>query len=131
MLYRYIFCKAYYFCIWAFKEKDTPWIWAGMTTSMIIVGTVITLLQLIEVLMLPSRINIYGEYHGYFSLGMAVVIVLYVKQGDRYLNVLETCKKLSEKRRKVLRYISIVYLLILFASFFWSGYLIREYNLSH
>lgn len=131
MLYKYIFSKAYYFCISVLKEKEFPWIWAGMTTSMIFVATVITLLELIEYIMLPTRINIYGEYHGFFSLGTAIIIVLYVSYNKKYAEILESYNALSEKRRKVFRYVSVVYIVILAVSFFWLGYLLREYNISH
>jgi hypothetical protein len=131
LLYKYIFCKAYYFCIWAFKEREFPWAWAGMTISMIIVGTIITLLKLAEVLMIPERFNIYGEYHGYFSVGMAVIILFYVKHDNRYVKILEECNNLPARRRKILRYVSVAYLLILVVSFFWLGEIIRDFNLSH
>lgn len=102
-----------------------------MTTSMIIVGTVITLLELLEVLMLPERINIYGEYHKYFSLGMAILSLFYVKHNNRYLKILKGCKKLSERRRKFLRFVCVAYLLILVVGFFWFGGIIRDFNIKH
>jgi hypothetical protein len=112
VLFRYFFCKAYYFCIWAFKEKDFPWAWAGMTTSFIFVVTIINLLKLLEVLMFPDRINIYGEYHKYFSLGTAILALFFVKRCNRYLKILEAYKQLPERKRKILRYMSVAYLLI-------------------
>ena len=131
MLFKYIFCKAYYFCIHAFKEREFPWAWAGLTTTMIVVATMLTLLTLFEVLMLPERINTYGEYHKYFSVAMAILGLFYIKYGDRYLRILETFKKLPEKRKKVLGYVSVIYLVILVVSFFWLGEIIREHNLSY
>lgn len=131
MLFKYIFCKAYYFCIWAFKEKDFPWAWAGMTTSFVFVVTIINLLKLLEVLIFPERINIYGEYHKYFSLSMAILALFYVKHGNRYVKILADCKKLPERKRKILRYVSVAYLLILGVSFFLLSEIIRDFNLSH
>lgn len=129
ILYKYIFCKAYYFCIWAFKEREFPWAWAGITTSMVFVGTIITLLKLGEFLMFPERVNIYREYHGYFSLGMAAIMLFYVKQNNKYLRVLEACKKMPLKKRLVLRYLSLFYLIVLVVGFFWLSELIRDFNL--
>lgn len=130
-LFQYIFCKAYYFCIRVFKEKEFPWAWAAMATSFILVVTITNLLGLIEVLILPKRINTYVEYHKYFSLGMVILAPIYVKRNNRYMRILEVCKQIPESKRLMLRYVSIVYILILVVGFFWLGEIIRDFNLSH
>lgn len=131
MLYKFIFYKAYYFCIRFLKEKEFPWAWAGITTAIIIVVTIIALLELMEFLSLPKRINIYGEYHGYFSLGIAIITLFYVKHDNRYLRILETCKSMPLKKQKMLSYLSLAYLVVLFIGFFWLGEIIRDFNLNH
>lgn len=126
ILYKYIFYNAYYFCINVFKEKEFPWAWAGMTSSMVFVATLVAMLELIEFLMLPSRINTYGEYHGYFSLGMAMLSVFFVRYNNNYQKILKDVETLPLDVRKRVKYLSVFYVLVVVISFFYLGYLIRE-----
>ncbi len=79
--------------------------------------------------MLPIKLNIYVEYHGYFSLVVAGIILIYVKNDNRYEKVLQDCENLSPNKKRIFFYVSTAYILILVVAFFWSGYLIRAYNL--
>jgi len=131
VLYRYIFTKAYFFCINIFKEKEFPQYFAtGMVTLAIITNFYI-LLSLIEYMMLPIRFNQYGEYYKYFALLVLAIALFYVNNKKRYLKILEYISSISERKKKKLRIISIVYLLFLFVAFFFLGALIREYNINH
>ncbi len=131
VLYRYIFTKAYFFCINVFKEKEFPQYFAtGMVTLAIITNFYI-LLSLIEYLMLPVRFNQYGEYYKYFALIVLAFALFYVNNKKRYLKILEHNSDISERKKKKLRIISIVYLLFLFVTFFLLGALIRDYNINH
>jgi cytochrome bd-type quinol oxidase subunit 2 len=128
ILYKYIFSKAYYFCIWAFKEKEFPWAWAAITTSMVIVMTIITVLQAVEVYAFPQRVETYSSYHKYFSLGMALLALWYVHRGDRYLGILKTVENLTPRERSIVRYGALLYLLILMVAYFWLTEIIRDAN---
>lgn len=127
-LYRYIFCKAYFFCIKVFKEKDSPWFFASIAVTMTSVTTLVVLLELLEYLLLPNRINIYGQYHGYFGLVVLGCVALYVKHNDKYVEVLKSFEEMPLNQKMRLRYVAICYVLILFVSFFLLGSLLREYN---
>lgn len=131
ILYKYIFCKAYYFCIRVFKEKEFPWAFASGIVTLCLVTNIVVLLEIVEYAMLPDGINIYAPYHGYFAVALWILIQLYVTRDKRYIKILESCKSLSAKKRQMLRYISIVYVIVLVIGFFWLGYLLREYNLGH
>jgi hypothetical protein len=124
-LYRFIFSKSYYFAIFVLKEREFPWAWAGMTTSVILVGNIVFGVQVIEYFMLPYETSI-GNYYSYFSLAMAIAIVVYVKRGNKYLQIIKSYKKSPLNRRKVLCYISSVYIFLIFSGLFFVGYLIRE-----
>lgn len=129
-LYKYIFFKAYDFCIRVFKEKDFPWFFASGVISMTFVTTLIVLLELFEYVMLPTKVEIYGKYHGYFSLLMLLGTGFYMKQNNRYLKILEYCRNQTEQRQSLMRYLSVLYFISLFISFFLLGYLLRQYNLN-
>jgi len=131
MLYKYIFCKSYYFCIRFFKEKEFPWAFASGIITFCAVTSLVVFLEAVEYILLPNKINIYSTYHGFFAVALWVFIQIYVTRNKRYLKILETCKNIPIERQKILGFVSIVYILILFIGFFGLGYLIREYNLSH
>ncbi len=126
-----MFTKAYFFCINIFKEKEFPQYFASGVVTLTMVTNIVILLELIECILFPIRVNIFGEYHGYFALFSWGLVLLYVNNKKRYLKILEHNSNISEKKKKRLRIISIVYLLFLFVTFFLLGALIREYNINH
>lgn len=131
VLYRYIFTKAYFFCINIFNEKEFPQYFASGVVTLAMVTNIIILLELIEYFSFPIRVNIYSEYHGYFALFSWGIVLFYVNYKKRYLKVLEHNRNISVKKKKNLKIISITYLLFLFVAFFLLGALIREYNINH
>lgn len=130
-LYKYIFYKAYFFCIKVFKEKDFPWFFASFVVTMTAVTTLVVLLELLEYILLPTEINIYGQYQGYFALAVLGCVALYVKRNDKYVEILKSCEDVPLNKQKLLLYVTICYAIILFVSFFLLGHLFREYNRSH
>ena len=129
--YKYIFCKSYFFCIRVFKEKDFPQIWAGSVLAFIIIINVIVLLELAEYMMLPHRINIYYDYHKYFAIVFWGLMLIYIHINKKYIRILEYCKTIPQKKKKVFRILSILYYLFLAISFFLMSHLLREYNISN
>jgi hypothetical protein len=127
LLYKYIFCKAYYFCINVYKDREFPYFFAAGAISMTFVGTIILTLELISYVMLPTEVNTYGKYYGYFSVSMLIITSLYVKKNNRYLKIIQTCKDMSRNTPLVLRYISIAYILGLLISLCIIATLHREY----
>ncbi len=130
-LYRYIFTKAYFFCINVFKEKEFPQYFASGVLTLVMVTSIVIILELIQYLSFPVRVNILGEYHGYFAVFSWGLILLYVNNKKRYLKILEYNSKISKRKKKKLKVYSIIYLLFLFVAFFLLGALIREYNIQN
>lgn len=130
-LYKYIFYKAYYFCIRIFNEREFPWFFASGILSLIVVITLVTLLEIIEYIILPNRINFFSEYQGYFALGVLFALAFYVKSENRYITIIEECKSISQKRQRLLFSIAIVYSIVLVFIFLLIGYLLQQYNSSH
>nr|WP_320117915.1 hypothetical protein [uncultured Marinifilum sp.] len=81
-LYRYIFTKAYFFCITVFKEKEFPQYFASGVVTLALVTQIVIILELIEYLSFPTRVNIFGEYHGYFAVFCWGVVLLYINNAN-------------------------------------------------
>ena len=70
-----------------------------------------------------------------FELSIDLVLLLgfslmfYVSKQKRYLKIIDDCEKLPKSKRKVLGYISVLYVVAVFVCFFWLGELIRDYNM--
>ena len=130
VLYRYIFTKAYLFCMNVLKEKEFPQYFASGVVTLAMVTNIIIFLELIEYFSFPIRVHVFGEYHGYFALFSWGVVLLYVNNKKRYLKIIEQSSNISHKKKKLRTY-SIVYLVFLFIGFFLLGALLREYNIDH
>lgn len=124
-LYNYIFGKAYYFCINVFKEKAFPQYFASGVVTLAFVTNIIVIIELVELIMLPTKINTLGEYHGFFALACFVLILLYVNLKKRHEIIIKRFDdKLANKRN--LKIVSIIYILSLFVVFFLLGGLLRS-----
>jgi hypothetical protein len=126
MLYKYIFYRAYHFADKVLKEKEFPWAFASIMVTLCIATSIVVVLEIIEYLYLPERINIYGDYHGFFALALCVVILVLVARKGRYLKILQDCERMTLKKRRIIRVISVVYIVCLIVSFFLMAYLIKE-----
>ncbi len=109
-----------------FKENEFPWMFAIGTVSITFVANIVSLLELVEYLMLPSRINIYGDYHGYFSLGFLILSAILINQNNYYHKVLKEVEKYPAEKRSRIAIISVAYVLAVYTSLIYLAYLIRE-----
>jgi len=130
-LYKYIFYKAYFFCSNVLKEKESPQYFASGVVTLALVTNLVIVLEIIEYSFLPNRINIFGNYHGYFAVIFWLLLSFYLNQSKRYVRILNFCKDLKNDTRKNLYRISLIYLLALFIGFFLMGALLREYNINN
>lgn len=126
--FSFIFCKAYFFCIKVFKEKEFPQFFAAAVVSVSIDTTIIDMIKLYEYLILPKEINIYTEYYGYFSILFWIIVSIYVNRKRKYLEIIEENKKIPNNKKIVLSILSLIYLLIIFVSYFWLGTLYHDYK---
>jgi hypothetical protein len=129
-IYKYIFSRAYYFCINVFREKEFPYFFASGVVSMLFVGSIVVALELLKYAMLPIEINIYGKYHGYFSLTMLAVISILLSRNNYYLKILKFYHGRSAKENRSLALWSSVYIIIVLFGFFFIGYLLRDYYMN-
>ena len=128
ILYKYLFYKVYFFYVNVFKEKEIPhWFAASVITVILVVNIVIvidTLLYLIN----PELIKSINLYYKYFALFVLLCIMLFINYKDKYKQIIDTCEKLTKRKRKILSYISVLYILTLFIYFVWLAQLIREFH---
>ncbi len=129
-LHKYIFYKAYFFCINIFKEKEFPYVWASFIVAFLVFMNLVTLQSAIEYYMLPEHILTYSEYNKYSALNFLLIVEIFFWWKGRYNRIVEECSNIKPKTVLILKFISIFYILIsIFLSFYFDS-LIREYNLN-
>lgn len=129
MLYKYIFYKVYFFYIKVFKEKEIPHWFAASVVTLIIVVNIIFVADGIQYFIYPEINESIDVYYKYFALVVLAVIMWFVNGNRRYLKIIDDCEQLTKSKRKVLGYISILYIAVVFVGFFWVGELMRNYNM--
>ncbi|MFA6925254.1 MAG: hypothetical protein WC223_13495 [Bacteroidales bacterium] len=131
LLYKFIFYKVYFFYVRVFKEEAIPHYFTSTIVSLLFVCNVVTLEQLYLYFINQSMIGALNNYDKYFALVVLFSVILFVSFKKRYLTIIKECEELPKEERKNLAILSILYASITFICFFWSGYLIREYNFIH
>lgn len=129
MLYKYIFYKIYFFYIRVFKEKEIPHWFAASIITLILGANILAVIELVLYIFAPDLIDAIGYYFKYFAIFLLGAVLLYVNFKKRYLKFISEVDKLTSRKRRVLGYISIVYVLLVFVCFFGMSNLIRDYNL--
>ncbi|NCA85796.1 MAG: hypothetical protein EOM83_09500 [Clostridia bacterium] len=131
ILFKYIFCKVYFFYVKAFREKEIPHWFASGILSVILIGTIQVMIDFYSFFFNPEIIGIYTSYNKYVVLVLGLSLMYYVSKQKKYLKIIEDCERLPKSKKKVLGYISILYVIVVFVGFFWVGELIRNYNMMH
>ena len=131
ILYKYIFYKVYFFYIKVFKEKEISHWFAASVITLIVVVNIIFFADGLQYLIYPEINKSIDIYYKYFALVILAGIMFFINRKNRYLKIIEDCEQLPKGKRKVLGYISILYVTAVFVAFFWIGELIRDYNIMH
>lgn len=129
MLYKYIFYKVYFFYVKIFKEKEIPHWFAAGIVAVIIVANFQVLVDFYSYFFNKEIISIYTSYNKYLVLVLGFSFMWYVSRQKRYQRILDTCENLPKSKKKVLGYVSVLYVIVVFICFFWLGGLIRDYNM--
>ncbi len=130
-IYKYIFFKSYYLCIRTLNERETPWIFASVISTLVLSMSLAVIFELIYYLNPSSIFDALIGYQGYFALTILFIIVLFVKRNNLYLAILGEVNTFSPKRNRLLHCLSLLYVRLIFLAIFALGYLIRETNLNH
>ena len=117
IIYKYIFCKAYYIAIRVFKETEFPWAFGAIVVTLCLVMTILDILQIVRYLMLPKRIDMYDQFHSYIALALCAAIQIYAWRNKKYISILQDCKSISPQKRRILRVVSVIYILIIVVGF--------------
>ncbi len=131
MLFKYIFYKVYLFYVKAFKEKEIPHWFAASVITLIVVVNLIIIADLLLYSVNPEIIKSINLYYKYFGLVALAGVMFFINSKNRYLKIIEDCEQLPKSKKKVLGYLSILYVSVVFVGFFWVGELIRNYNMIH
>ncbi len=131
ILFKYIFYKVYFFYVKVFKEKEIPHWFASSVLTLIVVANLIIIADLLLYFTNPEIIKSINTYYKYFALVVLAGVMFFINSNNRYLKIIEDCEQLPKSKRKVLGYISTLYVVAVFVGFFWVGELIRNYNMMH
>lgn len=131
MLYKYIFYKVYFFYVKAFKEREIPHWFASSVIALIMVANIIVVTDSLLYYTNPEIIKSINIYYKYFALFVLVCVMWFVNNKKTHIRIIDSCEKLPKSKKKVLGYLSILYVIMVFVGFFWIGALIREYNITH
>lgn len=129
LLYKYIFYKVYFFYIQVFKEKDIPHWFAASVITLIFVTNIVVASNALLYIYTPESIQLVDIYYKYFALVVLVVVMWYINTRRRYLHFIKDVDKLPNNKRRLLSYISVLYVLAVFVCFFGMSELIRDYNM--
>jgi hypothetical protein len=127
--YWYVFTKGFYFCIRVFREKDEAWVFGALTFSMAIATALITIVEFIEVLMLPKRLYVYQPYFAYASFAMAILSLFYFRRDRKYIRVVEHVNALPEPKKKRFFRIMVIYFTVIVVGMLTCGYILHEFNI--
>jgi hypothetical protein len=112
-----------------FNEKEIPHWFAASVITLIVVVNIIFFADGLQYLIYPEINKSIDIYYKYFALVILAGIMFFINRKNRYLKIIEDCEQLPKSKRKVLGYISILYVTAVFVGFFWVGELIRDYNM--
>lgn len=129
-LISYIFVKSHWVCINIFKEREFPEYFASGIIAVVLVGTIIVFVDVILYQIDPELINIVFGYYKYLSLGSVLFSWLYFGYMKKYVAFLNYFERMSGSKKKLMKIITIIYLIVLLVTFFGMGDIIRDYNLS-
>lgn len=130
MLFKYIFYKVYQFYIKIIKEKEIPHWFAAGILALIIIANYQIIMDAYSYYFNKEAIGVYTAYNQYLVLFLAFLLIIYFSKNKRYDKIIKTCRNLSRRKKILLRFFSILYVIITIVCFFWLGYLIRTYNIS-
>ena len=131
ILFKYIFYRVYLFYVKTFSEKELPHWFAAGILAVIIIGTLQVLIDFYSYFFNTEIIGLYTSYNKYLVLILGFSLMFYVSNQKRYLKIIEDCEQLPKSKQKILNYISILYVSVVFVGFFWIGHLIRNFNMVH
>ena len=124
-----ILSRSYYLCVNIFNEREFPQYFASGILALVIVASITVLADAMGYITDPSMISSYSKYYKYFSLVSLLFSWWFFNRNKRYLRLIEQFNEMNITKRRILAVVSILYLTLLFISFFKMGNLIREYNL--
>ena len=123
-----ILSRSYYLCIDIFNEREFPLYFASGILALVIVASITVLTDAMGYITDPSMISSYSKYYKYFSLVSLLFSWWFFNRNKRYLRLIKQFNEMNITKKRILTVVSILYLTVLFISFFKMGNLIREYN---
>lgn len=128
-LFVYIFGKTFFIYEKIYADKDHPQYFSSSMIALLTVLSIAVLTDLIIYPIDPSLITIFYDYYKYAALAILFFMWWFFHPKRRYLKIVEDYKEISDKKKRLLGIVSIVYVLLLLFTFFKMSDLVRAYNL--
>lgn len=128
-LFVYIFGKTFYIYEKIYADKDHPQYFSASMVAFALIGTITVLIDFTVYSLKPSMNGVFSPYYKYFSLGTLLLSWWYFTPKRRYEKVVDQYNSMGKRKKRILAFISVIYLVGLVIAFFTMGNLIRAYNL--
>lgn len=128
-LFVYIFGKTFYIYEKIYADKDHPQYFSAAVVAFALVGTVTVLIDFTAYSLMPSMSGVFSPYYKYFSVATLLLSWWFFTSKRRYEKVVDQYNNMSREKKRLLAFISVIYLTSLVIAFFTMGNLIRAYNL--
>lgn len=109
--FKYVFFKAYYFCIKYLKEKEFPWMFTSVILAMLLSFTLLIILGVLKQFFL-IKFSFSKNVFGLFSLLILLVVAIKVKYKNYYLKIVKDVNKFSLTYRKKMKILFLIYIVI-------------------
>lgn len=130
-LFIYIFGKTYFLYERIYADKEHPQYFSASIVALLTTLSIAVLIDLIIYPIDPSLITAFYGFYKYMAVGMLLLSWWIFHPKRRYLKIVERYKQIGDKRKKLLGFLSIAYVLILLFIFFKMSDLVRTYNLGY
>ena len=128
-LFEYIFYKAFRFDAFISGDDDKKAHFYGVIIVSLFISLKLYLfLSVLFYLMWPENLWVIDDYFKYLLTLILVIVSLYVKHKQRYLQIINKCEKFPKKKKRLYWILSTLYLIILIVLNLWIDEYIRDYN---
>jgi len=130
LLYKYMFCRVYYFYVNAFKETDIPHYFATAVVSVLFMTNVVFVMDSFFFFFKREWLD-FGSYYKFLALIVLFAALFFIQKKQRYQHILNDHEQLSKRARNTLLVISVFYVLVSGFSICWIGEEIRQFHVEN
>lgn len=127
VLFVYIFGKTFFIYEKIYADKEFPQYFSSSVIALLTVLSIAVLTDLIIYPIDPSLITVFYYYFKYAALAILFFMWWFFHPKRRYLKIVEDYKKISDKKKRLLGIVSIIFVILLLFAFFKMSDLVRAF----